>query len=636
MPKGSPSTALVPVDASQPPAKTTRPYTKRNAGGPRVPPGVDGIQSNFCRNIACDNFGIEPAAIGSRGPRKKGTLRDGYRLGGTGGKGRLVCTKCGQHSSLKSNAGIKEELDRISAYLEPPPDPSCPNTACANHGASALTSEGMYRSHGYTTAGSPRWRCKACGAVFSVRKANRDQLMSHKDAILFQLLVNKNSIRSMSRITGLWPQAIYDKIDFIHRQCVAFMADRERRIASLNLHRLYISTDRQDYVLNWSSRKDRKNTQLTAVASADNRSGYVFGMQTNFDSSIDTEVMEAEAIVAGDFNVVEPSFRKFARFWTTPDYEEAKSVDPTDIPLVRIDDTGDVFADIAAGYDEMDRIPDDEAKERPPHLSKLPAKGAQVHFEYTVHAHFRLLRRMLGEVGLIRFFMDQDKTLRAGCISTYFDEMRLGRADAFYVKIDKGLNVDQRQKLANQSRARLKDFKKSIGRTDMSDWWARVHLLEPEIQSARLMAQDDRWVAFPVSTEAEPLKAVCWLTDRSNVAHSLRHLAIIYARATMHPIDRYFMQIRRLLMALERPISTPSNDGRTWRGYSPYNPARVQKLLDIYRCFYNFVAVGKNKTTPAMRLGLAKGPISIEKILYFDPTCREDVAAQRLAKMAAE
>lgn len=72
-------------------------------------------------------------------------------------------------------------------------------------------------------------------------------------------------------------------------------------------------------------------------------------------------------------------------------------------------------------------------------------------------------------------------------------------------------------------------------------------------------------------------------------------------------------------MMLERPISTPSNDGRTWRGYSAYNPRIIQKLLDIYRVYYNYAALGEDKRTPAMRLGLAMGPVKLEAILYFDP-----------------
>ena len=630
MPDDSSSTDLIPYQPTKPPAPK-RPYVRRNPGGPRVPPADGGIQSNFCRNINCDNFGVEPLQNVPRGTSRPGG--DGYRLnaGGRQNKTKLHCTKCGQSSSIKSNAGIREELKRISAYLEPTPMPSCPNVDCASHGISVLDDPARNHSHGYTSAGSPRWRCKACRKVFSARKANRDQLMSHKNAIIFRMLVNKGALKGMARVADVSPQTVYDKIDFIHRQCLAFLAGRERQIATLGLRRLYISSDRQDYVLNWSSRKDRKNTAITAVASADNRSGYVFGMQTNIDPSVDTERMEAEAIVAGDFAILEPSFRRFARFWTTPDYETAKIDDPAGVPS-RLSDTGDVRADVVAGYDEMAAIADPEAKERAPTTTALPTSCAQVHFEYTVHAHFRLLRRMLGDVGKIRFFMDQDDTLRAGCISTYVEEMRAGRADAFYVKIDKGLNVDQRNRLASQSTARFKKFKDSIGRPGMSDWWVRVLLLEVEIQSAmEQLSPRDRWVVYPESTQAEPLKAVCWLTDRDGVAVPLRQMAIVFARASMHAIDRYFMQVRRLLMALERPIHTPSNDGRVWRGYSPYDPARVQKLLDIYRCYYNFVKKGRDRKTPAMRLGLAKGPIRIEDILYFDPTCRAEVAARRRA-----
>ena len=49
----------------------------------------------------------------------------------------------------------------------------------------------------------------------------------------------------------------------------------------------------------------------------------------------------------------------------------------------------------------------------------------------------------------------------------------------------------------------------------------------------------------------------------------------------------------------------------------PYKLAMVGTLLDIFRVFYNFVEVGRNKQTPAMRMGLAKGKITIENIIYY-------------------
>ncbi len=613
-PKG---TELVKYEAPQPPTPSPqqkREYVARNPGRPRVPPRSGDIQVNHCKNINCENFGVEPSLISTRG---KAT--DGYSLAARsrGSGQKLLCTKCRQITSVKSNTAIREELERISAYLRPV-GASCPRPQCSNHGVPAAPGDGRYLAHGYTVAGTKRWRCKACGTVFSQRKA-RKQLMSHKNAGIFRHLVNKGGIKPMARVAGVSARTVYLKLAFLQRQCLAFMADREQRIASLGLQRLYVSVDRQDHIVNWTSCRDRKNVQLTAVASADNRSGYVFGMHVNFDPTTDREQMEAEAIVAGDFSIREPSARKFARFWTEPDYGEAQMADPAHMPVERVQDTGDVWIDVEAGYDEMAAIPDPEAKERTPKTTRLPAKGALIHYEYTVHAYFRLVRQLLGPVGKIRFFMDQDDTLRAACIATWREEMAAGTADAFYVRIDKGRNVDQREDLVRKSRERFKAFKVAIGRPELSDFRIRVMLLEEALQNVRQMSPRDAWVEFPESTMAEPKKAICWLTDRRGVAMPLRQLALVYARASMHAVDRYFMQLRRLLMAMERPISTPSNDGRVWRGYSPYDPARMQQVLDIYRCYYNFCKPGRDKLTPAMRLGLAKGPIRIEDILYFKP-----------------
>jgi len=612
---------LVPGRKASPPAQPTvakRKFLARNPDGPRVPPADGDIQSNFCRNINCENFGIPPLAKITRGRTMKGEKRiaDGYRIIGNNQGGQtLLCAKCSQSSSLKSNTGIREELNRISEYLAGR-DASCPNPQCSNHGFHVHRHRKSYLSHGRTNAGSPRWRCKACGRVFSERKTNREQSKPHKNALIFRMLVNKGSIRGISRVVDVTPQTVYDKVDFIHRQCLALLAERENRIASLRIPRLYISSDRQDYTLNWASRKDRKNAQLTAVASADNRSGYVFGMNVNFEPDVDLERLEALAIVAGDFDKREPSFRRYARYWTTPDYDLAKTQDPKRVHPAR-SDTGSVTQDIRDGYKEMAAIPDPEAKERAPETTKLPPEGAQLHFEYTVHAHFRLLKKMLGDVGKIRFFTDQDDTLRAGCISTFVEEMRQGRVDAFFVKIDKGLNVDQRRQLALESKKKFDELRIAWGQPEMSSWRIRVKLLEEAIMKpARFFSPRDRWVIYPESTMAEPLKAICWLTDRIDCSVPVRQMAFVYARASLHVIDRYFMQIRRLLMALERPIHTPSNDGRVWRGYSPYDPARIQQLLDIHRAYYNFVKVGKDGKTPAMRLGLARGPVRLEDILY--------------------
>lgn len=77
------------------------------------------------------------------------------------------------------------------------------------------------------------------------------------------------------------------------------------------------------------------------------------------------------------------------------------------------------------------------------------------------------------------------------------------------------------------------------------------------------------------------------------------------------------MQVRRRLSILERPIATASSGSRIWHGYSAYNPETIVKMLGIFRVFYNYCLAGQDKKTPAMRLGLAKGKVSLEDIIYF-------------------
>ena len=69
---------------------------------------------------------------------------------------------------------------------------------------------------------------------------------------------------------------LYRKIDFIHRQCLSFAAQRERNLPTLPLARLYIGVDRQDYMINWSDADDRRNIIFRAVGSAEARYGLMY------------------------------------------------------------------------------------------------------------------------------------------------------------------------------------------------------------------------------------------------------------------------------------------------------------------------------------------------------------------------
>ena len=58
------------------------------------------------------------------------------------------------------------------------------------------------------------------------------------------------------------------------------------------------------------------------------------------------------------------------------------------------------------------------------HTLSLPKKGMQIHYEYTLYAHFKFLRKLFTGIQKIRFFLDQDSGLRAACLSVFYKEIK--------------------------------------------------------------------------------------------------------------------------------------------------------------------------------------------------------------------
>lgn len=536
--------------------------------------------------------------------------RDNYRISGDSYLGsNLKCLLCGEHHPMKSNLGIAEELHRAWAYLEPKAGPSCPSEACVHHGQAVGSGPKLYLSKGRTRAGSKRYQCTACGKTFSVGAATDRQRKPHLNKTVFTLLTCKVPIRRIGKATGLSPSSVYGKLDFIHRQCLAFAAERERALPGMAIPRLYVCVDRQDHVLNWTNHLDRRNIVLHAVGSADTHSRYVFGLHVNFDPSLDAGDVNRQAAECGDLEVLKP-FRRFARLWLWPDYAEAVSQRKA-LPK-GFDDT--ILGRVKAAYDEAMARQDIEAFEQLTRDMQLPTQGLQVHAEYTLYGHFFFLRRLLAGVDKLRFFLDQDAGMRAACLAAFRHEIADRRCDAFYVRTAREKTVDEKRALVAKAKRRFKAMRE-----------ANPGLTERQVQ--RLMVRQqfpamreigkwrDRWLVHPLPDMSEPEKAVCYLTDYGD--YDEEHLANLYLMANLHAIDRVFMQIRRSFSLLERPITTASKTGRTWYGYSPYKPENIAKLLDIFRVVYNYCETGKDGLTPAQRLGLARGPVDLEKIIYF-------------------
>ena len=436
-------------------------------------------------------------------------------------------------------------------------------------------------------------------------------------------------MRRICEVTGLDPRVVYDKFHWIHRQCQLFVGERERRLMEglVPLPKMYVAVDRQQYVVNWSKRKDKRNVMLAAIASADLKSGYVFGFQLNFDGDADPIEIERDAAAIGD-GLQSPPYRKYARVWLQADYAAASANSKLHSRKVAkalkvARSQNDVDGEIEGRYDDNQLRGDIEVNEEGASEIKLPDNGMQVHEQYTLYAHFLLLRKLLERAPKIRLFLDQDSGFRGAVMSLFHDRIKARTTDAFYVSVLKDATNDIKEKLVAQSKARLTAA--LVAHSGLTKHQIEVEMVKQSMQAAQAMGPwGDVWIDHPFPSKSEPEKRVCWLTNLGDYTED--HAAELYLKASLHAVDRFFMQTRRMLSLAERPIASASSARRTWHGYSPYNPAHLQRILEIFRVHYNYCAQGKDGMTPAMRLGLAKGPVEVEKILAFDPMAKHRMA----------
>jgi hypothetical protein len=579
---------------------------------PRIPAPVDGIQVNYCKNPKCKNFGRPAKPEVSRGRVAAGQKRkqDGYRVAASGRDTPVLhCKECGESPPMKSNLGIAQELARFKSLLAENDD-GCKNPDCENFGVS-LRARKRYQKFGTTASGDPRYRCKACGKTFSVGSASRRHKKSEKNRLIFMLAVNKTPIRRMCEVADLQAKYVYQKLDFLHGQCVRFLAGRERKLlTSVHPKRLHLSVDRQDHFANWLDRGIKKNIVFQAIGTADNITGYVFASHMNYDPALTHGIVEKDARDCGDLHLSVP-FRQHARLWLGQDYLKAMYRSAIRHKKDIVDDT--LLAKVMETYEKAGNRPDVEDLEAVTGYMQLPEHGVQVRADYTMYGHFFYLAHLLRNVGRIRFYMDQESGIRAACLSAFMKRVKKRTCDAFYVSINKDMTNDEREQCVKASRKRFKQFKDRF--PGLPDREVVKMMVKQNMKSLKQIGQyKDLWLEHPYPSKDEPEKMVSFQTDLGDYDEDL--VADMYMRASLAGIDRFFMQARRRSSYLERGIHTSSRSGGVWHGYAPYDPRMIGKSLDMLRFFYNYVQVGKNKETPAMRLGLADGPVKVEDILY--------------------
>jgi transposase-like protein len=594
---------------------------------PRIPLPIEGIQANGCRNPTCENF-LKLSSIkksdGTGEGLEEALQRGGgsYRISGTGkNTASLVCEICSERkkqgeditvvsTTLKSNKAVHEELTRISRYLDDP-EFNCPNEICdSNLGKKPFS----VKKNGKTKSGNQRFQCLHCGKSFSERPRSRKQTKPHVNKLLFKLLVNKEPVRRIAELLDLSESTVYDKIRFIHRQCLEFAKSREKKLERKKFERLYLSTDRQVLMTNWSHRDDKRNSDLYGIATACLNSSYVFAFNFNYDGAVDAYEAERETIESGDYDRAK-HHRKHARIWLAREFDEAVKNRP---PKEKLPFAGNLRDEIKIKSFIDQKFNLSDASENIDANKQLPVRGALVHNEYTMMAHFFLLKRLFASTEKTRFFLDLDSGMKTAYISAFREEIAEDRSDGFLVRTAKNKTNDEKEQLVAKFRKMVSVISgipvRQLTFKDLMEVTNNI-IAERLKKPIKVPNSPEWWIEHPWVSKAEPEKMVAAVTDLSK--YDTMHQANLYRMVTLAPVERFFMNIRRMSMYFERPFQSGTGMGRIWHGYSAYNPEMYTIIGDIFRVHYNYCSRSTRKVTPAMKLGLAKTPIAEEKILYY-------------------
>ena len=595
---------------------TKKPRKRRG----RIPPSCNGVQVNHCKEPTCPNFGVaaDPDPP-SRGRYADPARQDVYKVGRKKGNPKLICKECGSEIVMKSNVGIYEEYERSSAYLAPQVV-CCPDPKCKNHKKPLGSAKGLYKSKGLTPSKvAKRYECCKCGKTFSVRfVAIAQQRRSNINLMFMRCLCNKSPLKGLSAIFDLGSKSVYDKIDFIYERCMEFAASRERKLLEgMKLPKLYLSTDRQIYLVNWITRECRRNVQMYLTATADNKSRYVFAADLNYDPSVEAADIEKDAEKVGDYRT-DPPFRKHARLWLLKDFLKDNTPDqPEPIPkIAKLNWDDPEEREILAAYLQATNRNKDKPTDRPDlDLHQLPWTGMSVHNEYTMYGHYLLVKRLVCGAPKIRISMDRDSGMEPAVLAAFRDEIIDRRCDAFLVKIDRESKIDDRRYGFFRGKYLLQKYMKE--HPDKTRREAQDEILKERVANRRWL-DDDFWFTNPFPTVAEPEMEAAYITEVERLGE--KHLSRLFGTVSLLGVNIFFANLRRKQSMLERPISTPSAAGRKWYGYSAYNPRILTKIVAIHRVWFNYARRNlKQKITPAMRLGLAEKPIEPHRILYGLP-----------------
>lgn len=508
-------------------------------------------------------------------------------------------------------------------------------------------------------------QCKACRGTITLGSPLRSAGWKEVNSDIVELLVNAVSLTGVHRKTMVPWQVLYDRIDQIHHQMVSFERRRLQQASGVLAKKsLWLSTDQFSVTCNWHTQERRVPVWMPVTTTADNLSGFVLRTDLAFDPGVGNVLdVACDLFDQGDFRL--PLSRSERARFSLPSLVSAARFE-----IDRLFDDPSLSPDERRYYADLDDVLADAGSDgRKYELVGAPKQGVVTSKVYSATAHLLAVSQMLPFEAGITLSSDDDAAIETAVLTAMLSRIRAGRFDYAKVSIDKDLSKPKKDALVGAYQAKLKAFAEAqveiSGFNDLLDRFVRTFASAAE----RPPKSGQIWRHSPIQRMYEPNKRVAVRVQRPGTEESVdgRYWTMV-RRASLHGVDTFFNMLRNRVSMVARPGLSRSTK-RLYSNKQTYRPEIAAKVIDIARVYYNFVEPRKAErsedyldlfrrldltghqrfalladieriraeerdlerrpekrarekarrlpgATPAMRLGIANGPVELRSILY--------------------
>ncbi|WP_413112236.1 transposase [Thaumasiovibrio sp. DFM-14] len=354
----------------------------------KLPLPADGLQLNFCKTLACRNFGLEDEQY--------------YILQHSNpSRPAMICRECGAFPPLLSNIEVKHEAQRQASLDRLP---GCTNEQCQHYSTPAVLYPELYQHFGYSGL-RQRLRCKHCRTTFTDPfSAPNSHLDIH--AKIIEQLVQSKPVRDICRELSLNPKSFYHHLQLIAQRC--------QHVSAIFQHAILRHKPLQHLSVTINELQPKSHNGVDWLTIADEESGYILSQSTNYENLIAPPE-------CGQHNPFDSNCQ-YLPLDSVNHGEANPSIWPEQL-LSRIEGR---YRQIMSRHNV----------EEPLHQSdfyRYPNNGSLIRSQYMVYGHFLHLKPFLN-IDNTALYLPQEPLLRSAIVSIFKQEVANGSLSPVYVE----------------------------------------------------------------------------------------------------------------------------------------------------------------------------------------------------------